>query len=767
MKTKIISILLIVVFLLEVPCLASGTGQTHVTAINLANKILEDNNFLVIESYFPQEIDTTDNLTGIVALMRTDKLEYVRPSELRVELRTIDNHTLAVKTLDDMETVVDDLHFLVRFSAIFIPSMYYVKIYGVWSTPWGGEISASKTVPIYVGFWRRIDEIVKSTQLTLYNISLSNFLREIVEGTRNLGLDGLYYLMIRQYAVKAKAEAIEANLTLLPELNIYVVRIPGISGDTDPATIESQVNQSLTVLDAKGISYTVTYIRTMSDWLNMLNMSSMDPKNLIVINCHGSIIPSPSQYLEDITVLSTMYDISRFMNTSVYDVLETYGDERAATYPLWMEDFNLISSDTWDIEGFPDVEGRKIYFENASLTLNPNWLSVSEGAKFADFKPYVSQSMIELTGVTYRVSSNTYVRSMKISTKSSISVSNYPVAYMLASATPISIVQDVTTLYGFPVYVKIYVLADAEPPYHLYSKEDGLDVEPVDGYNLSEYFTVTFTDENKWLHYVYWIKDSASPSLSNTTTHKYLIREIEPMGPIELRPFEMRLYEDWEDLFGYLPSSLKVEVDVRNLVLHVDRLVLGDALVHWLTYEPNIYDMLEWWDIRSKEREAYELVMSDSSLRQDFLNFLISKGYINEKDVQISIYRQYIENITSCIGGKHWIWVATSIPSSQTSSFYVTDSLTGVVRYAMPFDWVANSTLMREVQGFSYLKERNYWDLTYTTTDETIVAIKTSEAETYIENSETGLGAVIPSSLSFTGTVETPMLVENPDIVPY
>jgi len=427
----------------------------------------------------------------------------------------------------------------------------------------------------------------------------------------------------------------------------------------------------------------------------------------------------------------------------------------------------MLDTDVWKKNGIPESESTKIYFENISLTLNPEWLSVSSGVWLKDFEPYVSGGMIELTGITYIPALSAKSYEMYINTSSPISITSYPVAYILASATPVSFVQKTIKFYGFPLYKYVYISADAKPPYHLYTKEDGLDVEPVDGYNLTEYFAIDFYTDTQTLTYVYWIKDSASPGLSNTTSHKYLIKEIEPMGPIEIRPFEMRLYEDWVSVFGFLPSSLYVQIRAHNLVLHVDRLVLGDALVHWLTYEPTIYDVLDWWDVRSKEREAYEFIMSHSSLREDFLNFLISKGYISEKDVQTSIYRQYIENITSCIGGKHWIWVATSTPANQTSSYYVTDSLTGVTRYAMPFDWVANSTLMREVQGFSYLKERNYWDLAYTTTDETVIASKTSEAETYIENSETGLGAILPNSLSFSPTVETPLLVENPDIVPY
>jgi len=767
-NNKILSALLTFIILLEIPCLATGISEIHKAGITVTNNLLADNDFLFIEEFFPKELDTWDNITGVVAVKRMDKLEYIHPSELIVELLTVDNHTLDRKTLDDLTPIIDGNHFLVTFKAIFIPSPYYIKITAVWNPPWGGEITATKSITIFVGYWRKIDELVRSTQLTLYNISFTNFLRELVEGTKDLGLDGLYYLMIRQYAVKAKAEAVEANLTLLPSLNICVIRIPGIPGDTDPTVVERQVNQSLTVLDAKGISYTVTYIRTIDEWLNMLNMSSMEPKNLIVINCHGSILPSPSQYLEDITVLSTMYDISKFMNTSVYDVLEDYGDNRSTTYPLWLEDFDILDPDVWEKNGIPESESTKVSFENTSLTLNPEWLSVSSGVLLKDFEPYVSSGMLELTGVTFSVlgfPGDTY--EMFVKTTRPISITNYPIAYFLASATPVSFVQKSYYYLGIEIFRHIYIVADIEPPYHLYKKVDGLHVEPVDGYNLTEYFAIDFYTDTQTLTYVYWIKDSASPGLSNTTNHKYLIKEIEPMGPIEIRPFEMRLYEDWVSVFGSLPSSLYVKIRAHNLVLHVDRFVLGDALVHWLTYEPTIYDILDWWDIRRKEREAYELIMSDSSLREDFLNFLISKGYISEKDVQISIYRQYIENITSCIGGKHWIWVVTSTPENQTFSFYVIDSLTGVTRYAMPFDWVANSTLMREVQGFSYLKERNYWELAYTTTSKPVMATKTSEAKTYIENATTGLGTVLPNSLSFTGTVEIPMLVDNPDIIPY
>ena len=283
---------------------------------------------------------------------------------------------------------------------------------------------------------------------------------------------------------------------------------------------------------------------------------------------------------------------------------------------------------------------------------------------------------------------------------------------------------------------------------------------------MPEYFTVEFYTGTQNLTYVYWVKDSGSHGFTNTTNHKYLIREIEPMGPVEIRPFEINLYEDWNTLFGSLPTSIYVRILAHNIVLHMDRFVLGDALAFWLTYEPNMYDILAWWDVRSKEREAYELIMSNDNLRTEFVNWLIKKGYMNKEDVQTTIYRQYIENVTAVIGGKHWIWVSSIDLSYQTSSFYVVDDVLDVTRYAMPFDWVANTTLKREVQGFSYLKGRNYWDLDYTITTE-VTAEKTDEAQTYIEASDTGLGATLPSSLSFSSTTKFSVLVENPDIVPY
>ncbi|MHA1835190.1 MAG: hypothetical protein ACTSV7_14540, partial [Candidatus Baldrarchaeia archaeon] len=346
-KRKLLSLLIMLIILTEIITLARVTGQSNKTSVTLTNKVLENNNFLVIEAFFPKEIDVDDNLTGIVALMRTDKLEYVKPSELTVELRTIDNHTLAIKTLDDMEPVVDNLHFLTSFRAIYIPSKYLVKIYATWNPPWGGSIATSKTVSIYVGFWRRVEELINTTHTALYNISFGNFLREVVESTRNLGLDGVYYLMLRQLAVKAKAQALEANMTLPPELKIYVLNIPNVISDVNTTQYETEVNNSLSVLDSKGISYTVHYIRTMDEWLQILDMNSMDPRNIILINCHGSIIPAPSSALEDIYVLSSVYDISQFLNMSIYDVLEEYGDARAENYTLWMEDFNTLNTNFW------------------------------------------------------------------------------------------------------------------------------------------------------------------------------------------------------------------------------------------------------------------------------------------------------------------------------------------------------------------------------------------------------------------------------------
>jgi len=798
MKTKIISILLIVVFLLELPCLASSTGQTHTAAVKLTNNLLEERGFLAVESYFPREVDVDDNLTGIVALMRTDKLEYVKPSELTVELVTIDNHTLAVKTLDDMEPVVDNLHFLASFRALYIPSKYYIRIYGVWSTPWGGEISARKMVPIYVGFWRRVEELINTTHTALYNISFGNFLREVVESTRNLGLDGLYYLMLRQLAVKAKAQALEANMTLPPELKIYVLNIPNIISDVNTTQYEAEVNNSLSVLDSKGISYTVHYIRTMDEWLQMLDMNSMDPRNIILINCHGSIIPAPSSALEDIYVLSSVYDISQFLNMSIYDVLEEYGDARAENYTLWMEDFNTLNTNFWNVYGIPEIQihvkdteynletdlskAPKAYFMTDVLTLNPTW--ASEGATFGDWDPYVSGGLLELTGLTVYIlhssyqtitPSDTISYEMKIESKSPISITDWPVAYMTVSATPIRIDEEWLYVATLPYWVggqgpyyrlaliamgkPVKIYPDDSPPYPLWEGETRVS-------NMPEYFYVDFYDSSKTLTYVYWINGSGSHGLTNTTDHKYLIKKIYGMGVAEFRSLEMRLYEDWKNLFGSLPSSLYIRVGAHNLVLRINRIVLGDALVHWLTYTPDEYDMWMWFDVRSKEKSAYELIMEDDNLRAQFLSWLIKKGYINKKDVQVKIYRQFLENVTTVIGGKHWIWVSASDLSFQTSGFHVTDTSTGLARMAMPFDWVANTTLMREVQGFSYLKERNYWDIDYTLTANA-TAIKTNETSMYIEDSTTGLGVSLPSSITYTSPYLYPLLFKNPDIVSY
>ena len=803
MKVKILSILLTIIILLEIPCLASGMSQTHTVAVKLTNNLLEERGFLAVESFFPREIDVWDNISGVIALMRTDKLEYVKPSELRVELVTIDNHTLAIKTLDEMQPVVDDLHYLVTFKAVFIPSKYYVRIYGVWKTPWGDEISARKVVPIYVGFWRRVEELVNTTHTALYNISFGNFLREVVESTRNLGLDGIYYLMLRQLAVKAKAQALEANMTLPPELKIYVINIPNIISDVNTTQYETEVNNSLSALDSKGISYTVHYIRTMDEWLQMLNMSSMEPRNIILINCHGSVVPTPSSALEDIYVLSSVYDISQFLNMSIYDVLEEYGDARAENYTLWMEDFNTLNTNFWNACGIPEIQIHvvdskhnleddlsatpKAYFMTDVLTLNPTW--ASEGATFGDWEPYVSGGLLELTGLTVYIDhadyqtispSDTLSYEMKIESKNPISITSWPVAYMTVSATPIRITE--TTLYvaatSYWVWengewkqrwrlqffapdedkpVRIY--PDGSPPYPLWYGETRVS-------NMPEYFYVDFYDSSKTLTYVYWINGSGSHGLTNTTDHKYLVKKIYGMGVAEFRSLEMRLYKDWKNIFGSLPSSLYIRVGTHNLVLRVNRIVLGDALAHWLTYTPDEYDMWMWFDVRSKEKSAYELIMEDDTLRSQFLNWLIKKGYINKKDVQVKIYRQFLENVTTVIGGKHWIWVSASDLSFQTSSFHVTDTSTGLTRMAMPFDWVANTTLQREVQGFSYLKERNYWDIDYTLTANA-TAYKTNETLMYIEDPTTGLGVSLPSSISYTSSYLYPLLVKNPDIVSY
>ena len=791
-KIKLLSILLTVIVFLEIPCLASSTSQTHKVAIRLMNNLLEERGFLVVESFFPREIDVWDNISGVIALMRTDKLEYVKPSELRVELVTIDNHTLAVKTLDDMQTVVDDLHYLVTFKSVFIPSKYYVRIYGVWKTPWGDEISTRKTVPIYVGFWRRVEELINSTHTALYNISFGNFLREVVESTRNLGLDGIYYLMLRQLAIKAKAQALEANITLPPELKIYVLNIPDIISDVNTTQYEIEVNNSLSVLDSKGISYTVTYVRTMDDWISMLNMSSMDPRSIILINCHGSVIPAPSSALEDIYVLSSVYDISQFLNMSIYDVLEEYGDARAENYTLWMEDFNTLNTNIWNIHGIPELSVSitydsttetltrtpKAYFMSDVLTLNPTW--ASEGARFGSWDPYVSTGLLELTGLTIYIGhpsdvtvspSDTLSYEMKIETKNPISITEWPVAYMTVSATPIKIIENFVYIQVNPTRFWIYdkpfrIYPDESPPYplRLIYEDPNVGYYPVR--NMSEYFYVDFYDNSKTLTYVYWINGSGDHGLTNTTDHKYLVKKIYGMGVAEFRSLEMKIYEDWKNIFGSLPSSLHVRVGVHNLVLRINRIVLGDALVHWLTYTPDEYDMWMWFDVRSKEKSAYELIMEDDTLRKQFLNWLIKKGYINKKDVQVKIYRQFLENVTTVIGGKHWIWVSTSDMSYQTSSFHVTDTSTGLTRMAMPFDWVANTTLQREVQGFPYLKERNYWDIDYTLTAN-VTAYKTNETLMYIEDSTTGLGVSVPSSISHTSAYLYPLLVKNPDIISY
>jgi len=791
-KRKLLSLLIMLIILTEIITLARVTGQSNKTSVTLTNKVLENNNFLVIEAFFPKEIDVDDNLTGIVALMRTDKLEYVKPSELIVELRTIDNHTLAIKTLDDMEPVVDNLHFLTSFRAIYIPSKYLVKIYATWNPPWGGEISTSKTVPIYVGFWRRVEELINTTHTALYNISFGNFLREVVESTRNLGLDGVYYLMLRQLAVKAKAQALEANMTLPPELKIYVLNIPNIISDVDTTQYEVEVNNSLSVLDSKGISYTVHYIRTMDEWLQMLDMNSMDPRNIILINCHGSVIPAPSSALEDIYVLSSVYDISQFLNMSIYDVLEEYGDARAENYTLWTEDFNALNTNIWNIHGIPELSVSitydsttetltrtpKAYFMSDVLTLNPTW--ASEGARFGSWDPYVSTGLLELTGLTTYIGhpsdvtvspSDTLSYEMKIETKNPISITDWPVAYLIASATPIRILENFMFIQVNPTRFWIYskpirIYPDEASPYplQLIYRDSNVGYYPVR--NMPEYFYVDFYDGSKTLTYVYWINGSGSLSLTNTTNHKYLVKKIYGMGVAEFRSLEMKIYEDWKNLFGSLPSSLYISVAAHNLVLHVDRIVLGDALVHWLTYTPDEYDMWMWFDVRSKEKSAYELIMEDDTLRAQFLNWLIKKGYINKKDVQVKIYRQFLENVTTVIGGKHWIWVSASDLSFQTSGFHVTDTSAGLARMAMPFDWVANTTLMREVQGFSYLKERNYWDIDYTLTANA-TAIKTNETSMYIEDSTTGLGVSLPSSITYTSANLYPLLFKNPDMVSY
>jgi len=728
----------------------------------------------------------------VIGVMRQDKLEYVKPSEITVTLLTVDNYTLDVKTLDEMEEVVDGKHFLVSFKALFIPSVYFINIYVVWNPPWGGEISASKTISVYVGFWRRIEEIINTTHTALYNISFGNFLREVVESTKNLGLEGIYYLMLRQLAIKAKTQALEANMTLPPELKIYVLNIPNVISDVNTTQYEIEVNNSLAVLDSKGISYTVTYVRTLDQWVQILDMNSMDPRNIILINCHGSVVPAPSSALEDIYVLSSVYDISQFLNMSIYDVLEEYGDARAENYTLWIEDFTSLNTNFWDVQGIPSIQvtatyngesetftrSPKAYFMTDVLTLNPTW--ASEGATFGSWEPYVSMGLLELTGLTVYIEhdpavsispSDTLTYEMKIESKNPISITDWPVAYMTVSATPIRILEN--TMYIMPnpwrfwIYSKpIRIYADESPPYplKLIYEDPWVGYYPIS--NMSEYFYVDFYDGSKTLTYVYWIDGSGDHGLTNTTDHKYLIKKIYGMGVAEFRSIEMKLYEDWKNLLGSLPSSLYVRIGAHNLVLRIDRMVLGDALVHWLTYTPNEYDMYLWFDVRSKEKSAYELIMEDDNLRVQFLNWLIKKGYINKEEVQVKIYRQFLENVTTVIGGKHWIWVSCSDLSYQTSNFYVTDGIMSKTRMAMPFDWVANTTLQREVQGFSYLKERNYWDIDYTiTTNKT--AYKTDEATTYIEDSTTGLGASLPSSISYTSTVEYPMLVENPDIVPY
>ena len=215
----------------------------------------------------------------------------------------------------------------------------------------------------------------------------------------------------------------------------------------------------------------------------MLDMNSMDPRNIILINCHGSIIPAPSSALEDIYVLSSVYDISQFLNMSIYDVLEEYGDARAENYTLWMEDFNTLNTNFWNVYGIPEIQihvkdteynleadlskAPKAYFMTDVLTLNPTW--ASEGATFGDWDPYVSGGLLELTGLTVYIlhssyqtitPSDTISYEMKIESKNPISITNWPVAYMTVSATPIRIDEEWLYVATLPYWV------DGQGPYY-------------------------------------------------------------------------------------------------------------------------------------------------------------------------------------------------------------------------------------------------------------------------------------------------------------